>query len=78
MKISKVFTALDGKRQGVCIGVPGSKVMKKYKEKPIYVNVCWEQGKKNQCRTLEKREAYALKEWADCRDDVVVWWFNAL
>jgi hypothetical protein len=52
--------------------------VKKYKDRSIYVNVCWEQDNKNQCRTLEKQEAYALKEWADCRDDVVVWWFQAL
>ena len=47
------------------------------KSKRIRVNVCWHHEGKNQCKTMDKEDAYKLKRWLEDNDGYT-YWFQAL
>jgi metal-sulfur cluster biosynthetic enzyme len=47
--------------------------MKKYKDPKIKVNVCYELGDVRRCRTMDKDEAYAIREWVEEQDGICFW-----
>lgn len=49
--------------------------MKKYKEPQIKVNMCWETKDEKKCVTLNKKEAYATREWVE-KEGGFVYWFQ--
>ena len=47
--------------------------MKKYKDLPVRVNMCWIVGEEKKCATLNKQEAYATREWVEDNDGTIFW-----
>jgi hypothetical protein len=50
-----------------------SKQMKKYKDKPTRINMCWQIGDEKKCVTLPKEHAYETKDWVEEQGGVVFW-----
>jgi len=51
--------------------------VKKYKDKPCRVNICWQIGDEKKCVTLPKEHAYETKDWVESQGGVC-FWFQAL
>jgi hypothetical protein len=47
--------------------------MKKYKEKPTRINMCWQIGDDKKCVTLPKEHAYETRDWVEEQGGVVFW-----
>jgi hypothetical protein len=58
-------------------GFAGTTEVKKYKDKPCRVNICWQIGDEKKCVTLPKEHAYETKDWVESQGGVC-FWFQAL
>lgn len=47
--------------------------MKRYKEKPTRINMCWQIGDEKKCVTLPKEHAYETRDWVEEQGGVVFW-----
>ena len=43
------------------------------KDKQIRVNICWELNNERKCETLDKKHAYATREYVETNKGVVFW-----
>jgi hypothetical protein len=51
--------------------------VKKFKDSRTRVNICWQVGEERKCVTLNKSDAYAIREWVEERNGFV-YWFQVL
>ena len=49
------------------------KQMKKHKDKPTRINLCWQIGDEKKCVTLPREHAYETKDWVEEQGGVVFW-----
>ena len=47
--------------------------MKKHKEKPTRINLCWQIGDEKKCATLPREHAYETRDWVEEQGGVVFW-----
>jgi hypothetical protein len=51
----------------------GTTEVKKHKDKPTRVNLCWQIGDEKKCVTLPREHAYETKDWVEEQGGVVFW-----
>ncbi len=51
----------------------GTIKVKKYKDKPQKVNICWQIGDEKKCVTLPKEHAYETKDWVESQGGTTFW-----
>ena len=49
------------------------KQMKKHKDKPTRINLCWQIGDEKKCATLPREHAYETRDWVEEQGGVVFW-----
>jgi hypothetical protein len=47
--------------------------VKKYKDKPQKVNICWQIGDEKKCVTLPRDHAYETKDWVESQGGTTFW-----
>jgi hypothetical protein len=47
--------------------------MKKHKDKPVRINLCWQIGDEKKCVTLPREHAYETRDWVEEQGGCVFW-----
>jgi hypothetical protein len=47
--------------------------VKKHKDKPTRINMCWQIGDEKKCVTLPRDHAYETRDWVEEQGGVVFW-----